>query len=54
MSEFLNIPEIYGSYVFGDKEMRERLPKAIYKSLKRSMATAKSWISLLLTRQQPR
>ena len=39
MSEFLNIPEIYGNYVFGDKEMRERLPKAIYKSLKRSMAT---------------
>ena len=39
MSEHLSIPEIYGSYVFGDKEMRERLPKAIYKSLKRSMAT---------------
>ena len=39
MSEHLNIPEIYGSYVFGDKEMRERLPKAIYRSLKRSMAT---------------
>ena len=39
MSEKLNIPEIYGSSVFGDKEMRERLPKAIYKSLKRSMAT---------------
>ena len=39
MSEHLSIPEIYGSHVFGDKEMRERLPKAIYKSLKRSMAT---------------
>jgi len=39
MSEHLNIPEIYGSHVFGDKEMRERLPKAIYRSLKRSMAT---------------
>ena len=39
MSENLNIPEMYGSSVFGDKEMRERLPKAIYKSLKRSMAT---------------
>ena len=39
MSEILNIPEIYGSSVFGDKEMRERLPKAIYKSLRRSMAT---------------
>ena len=39
MSEKLNIPEIYGSYIFGDKQMRELLPKAIYKSLKRSMAT---------------
>ena len=39
MSEHLNIPQIYGSCVFGDQEMRARLPKAIYKSLKRSMAT---------------
>ncbi|MBQ2833413.1 MAG: glutamine synthetase III [Clostridia bacterium] len=39
MSDKLNIPEIYGSSVFGDQEMRARLPKAIYKSLKRSMAT---------------
>ena len=39
MSEHLNIPDIYGSYVFGDKEMQARLPRAIYKSLKRSMAT---------------
>ena len=39
MSERLDIPGIYGSYIFGDQEMRERLPKAIYKSLKRSMAT---------------
>ena len=39
MNEHLNIPEIYGSYVFGDREMQARLPRAIYKSLKRSMAT---------------
>ena len=39
MSENLNIPEIYGSSVFGDKEMRARLPKAIYKSLQRSKVT---------------
>lgn len=39
MSEKLSIPEIYGSYLFGDKEMRARLPKAIYRSLRRSMAT---------------
>jgi len=35
----LDIPAMYGSYIFGDREMRERLPKAIYKSLKASMAT---------------
>ena len=39
MSGQLDIPAIYGSYIFGDREMRERLPKAIYKSLRRSMAT---------------
>ena len=41
MSEFPDIPSIYGSSVFGDKEMRERLPRAIYKSLKNSMASGK-------------
>ena len=39
MSEKLNIPEIYGSSVFGEEQMRARLPKAIYKSLRRSMIT---------------
>ncbi|MBP3657125.1 MAG: glutamine synthetase III [Clostridia bacterium] len=39
MSENLNIPGIYGCAVFGEKEMRDRLPRAIYKSLKKSMAT---------------
>ncbi|MCI6373698.1 MAG: glutamine synthetase III [Clostridiales bacterium] len=39
MSEIVNIPEIYGSYVFGEKEMRARLSKEVYRSLKRSMMT---------------
>ena len=39
MSEIVNIPEIYGSYVFGEKEMRARLSKDVYRSLKRSMMT---------------
>ena len=39
MSESINIPEIYGSYVFGEKEMRARLSKEVYRSLKRSMLT---------------
>ena len=39
MSEYLDIPALYGSDVFGEKEMRERLPKDVYKSLKASMAS---------------
>ena len=39
MSGQLDIPAIYGSYIYGDREMRERLPKAIYRSLRRSRAT---------------
>ena len=39
MSEYLDIPDLYGSDVFGEKEMRERLPKDVYKSLKASMAS---------------
>ena len=38
MSDFLNIPEIYGSYVFGDQKMRARLLMATCKRFKRSMA----------------
>ena len=29
-----SIPEIYGSLVFNDKIMREKLPKDMYKALK--------------------
>ena len=47
MSENLNIPGIYGSAVFGEKEMRERLPRAIYKSLKKSMATGEELDSVV-------
>ena len=39
MSEHFDVTALYGSSVFGEKEMRERLPRAIYKSLKRSMIT---------------
>ena len=39
MSEYLDIPSLYGSSVFSDKEMRARLPREIYKRLAASMAT---------------
>ena len=32
-----NIPEIFGSMVFNDTTMKERLPKATYKALKRTI-----------------
>ena len=31
------VPEMFGSMVFGDKAMRERLPKATYKALKKTI-----------------
>jgi len=36
-----NIPELFGSMVFNDQVMRQRLPKDIYKSLKRTIAEHK-------------
>lgn len=33
-----NVPEIFGSQVFNDSVMKERLPKDIYKALKKTMA----------------
>ncbi len=35
-----NISENFGSMVFNEAVMRERLPKDIYKSLKKSIAEA--------------
>ena len=39
MSEYQDIPSLYGSSVFSEKEMRARLPREIYKRLAASMAT---------------
>ena len=39
MSDYLDIPALYGSSVFSEKEMRARLPREIYKRLAASMAT---------------
>lgn len=35
----VNVPEIYGSLVFNDSVMRARLPKEVYKSLRKTIAT---------------
>ena len=34
----MNVPEIFGSDVFNDKAMREKLPKDTYKALKKTIA----------------
>ena len=35
------VPEIFGSLVFNDEVMRERLPKDIYKSLHKTIEAGK-------------
>lgn len=37
MNDTKLIPELYGSLVFNDKVMRERLPKDIYKALHKTI-----------------
>ncbi|MCM1159180.1 MAG: glutamine synthetase III [Bacteroidales bacterium] len=41
MSENVNVAEIFGSNVFNDAVMKERLPKAVYKELKKTIELGK-------------
>ena len=41
MSEKMNIAKIFGENVFSDKVMQERLPKKVYKELKKTMEEGK-------------
>lgn len=41
MSEFVNVAEIFGEDVFNDSVMQERLPKKVYKDLKRMIDEGK-------------
>lgn len=41
MSENVNVVEIFGSNVFNDAVMKERLPKAVYKELKKTIELGK-------------
>lgn len=38
------IPEMFGSLVFGDAVMQQRLPKETYKALNRTIAQDAAWI----------
>ena len=41
------IPELFGSMVFNDHVMKERLPKETYKALKKPWSLASIWIPAL-------
>ncbi len=41
MREKVNVPEIFGSHVFNDSVMKERLPKNVYKELKKTIELGK-------------
>lgn len=41
MSEKMNVAEIFGENVFNDKVMQERLPRKVYKELKKTMKEGK-------------
>lgn len=41
MSNVVSIPEIFGTNVFNDAVMKERLPKAVYKELKKTIELGK-------------
>ena len=41
MSEKMNVAEIFGENVFNDKVMQERLPKKVYKELKKTIKEGK-------------
>ena len=41
MSEFINVSRIFGENVFNDRVMQERLPKKVYKELKKTIEEGK-------------
>ena len=41
MSDFINVAEIFGENVFNDTVMQERLPKKVYKDLKKTIEDGK-------------
>ena len=41
MSEFINVSRIFGENVFNDTVMQERLPKKVYKELKKTIEEGK-------------
>ena len=53
MSEVINIAEIFGENVFNDAAMQERLPKKVYKNLKKTIEDGNGAGSLPLRMSLP-
>ena len=43
-----NVPEIFGSMVFNDNVMREKLPKDVYKKLVKTIKNGETALRILL------
>ena len=41
MSEYFNVADIFGEDVFTDKVMQERLPKKVYRALRKTIEEGK-------------
>ena len=39
----INVPEIFGTMVFGDSEMKKRLPEEVYVSIKKTIKDGRSY-----------
>ena len=47
-----NIPELYGSLVFNDKVMKSKLPRDVYKALRKTIENGSHLISTLQMQSQ--
>ena len=49
MGDYINVKEIFGCDVFNDSVMQDRLPKKVYRELKKTIEEGKScpWRSLM-------
>ena len=43
MGEYVNVKEFFGCDVFNDSVMQDRLPKKVYKELKKTIEGARSF-----------
>ena len=47
MGDYINVKEIFGCDVFNDSVMQDRLPKKVYRELKKTIVRSCPWRSLM-------